>query len=253
MGDRDYPRVGNTLQIIAEQLVDSARIRAGQRVLDVACGQGNAAIAAARRFADATGIDYVTDLLVQGRARADAEHLAVEFTEADAEALPFPEASFDATLSTVGVMFAPNQERAAAELARVTRPGGTIALASWTPESLVGHLFKVIGRYAPPPAGVRPPMQWGTADRLRELFGDSVEWTSLTKRNFAFVYRTPEHFSEWFRRYYGPVTRLEASLDDAAAAQLAADIAEVPKPFNHAEDGTLLAAGEYLEAVGIRR
>jgi ubiquinone/menaquinone biosynthesis C-methylase UbiE len=249
----DYPRVGNTLQIIAEQLVESAGVRAGQRVLDVACGQGNAALAAARRFADSTGIDYVTDLLAQGRARADAEHLDVEFTEADAEALPFPEASFDAVLSTVGVMFAPDQQRAADELARVTRPGGTVALASWTPASLVGDLFRVIGRYAPPPAGVRPPMQWGDPDRLGELFGDSVEWRSLQTRTFYFVYRSAEHFAEWFRLYYGPITKLAGSLDADKAARFAADLADVPRPFNVASDGTLLAAGEYLEAVGTRR
>jgi SAM-dependent methyltransferase len=249
----DYPRVGNTLQIIAEQLVESARIGAGKRVLDVACGPGNAAIAAARRFADAVGVDYITDQLVQARARADAEHLDVEFTEADAEALPFPEQSFDATLSTIGVMFAPHQERAAAELVRVTRRGGTIALASWTPESMVASLFKTIGGYAPPPAGLRSPMQWGSADRLAELFGDDVEWTSLTKRNFSFVYRSPEHYSEWFCRYYGPITRLMSTLDDDTAARLAADIAAVPGPFNTATDGSVLAAGEYLEAVGVRR
>jgi SAM-dependent methyltransferase len=249
----DYPRIGNTLQIIAEQLVESARIGAGKRVLDVACGPGNAAIAAARRFAEATGVDYITDQLVQARARAEAEHLDVEFTEADAEALPFPEQSFDASLSTIGVMFAPHQERAAAELVRVTRRGGTIALASWTPESMVASLFRTISSYSAPPAGLRSPMLWGTAERLTELFGDDVEWTLLTKRNYSFVYRSPEHYSAWFRRYYGPVAKLASTLDEATNARLAADIAAVPGPFNSATDGTMLAAGEYLEAVGIRR
>jgi ubiquinone/menaquinone biosynthesis C-methylase UbiE len=231
----------------------AARVHAGEHVLDVACGQGNAAIAAARRFARATGVDYATNLLAQGRERAESEHLTVTFTEGDAEQLPFLDTTFDRTLSTVGVMFAPNQERAAAELIRVTRSGGTIALASWTPDSLVGMLFKTVGKYAPPPAGVRSPMLWGTEGRLRELFGDAVEWTSLTKRTFEFCYQSPEHFSEWFRLYYGPITRLAGTLDEAAGAQFAADLAEVPKQFNLADDGTVLASGEYLEAVGVRR
>ncbi len=250
----DYPRVGNTLQTIAERLVEATGVRAGQQVLDVACGQGNAAIASARRFAEATGVDYAANLLVQGRERAKAEHVPVTFTEGDAEQLPFPDRSFDATLSTVGVMFAPNQAQAAAELIRVTRPGGTIGLASWTPESLVGGMFKVIGAYAPPPpAGVSSPMLWGTAERLAELFGDTVEWTSLTKRTFDFVYHSPAHFSEWFRLYYGPITRLAGSLDDDRRAQFAADLADVAARFNQVDDGTLLAGSEYLEAVGVRR
>jgi ubiquinone/menaquinone biosynthesis C-methylase UbiE len=248
----DYPRVGNTLQLMAERLVAAADVHAGQRVLDVACGQGNAAIAAARRFADSTGVDYATNLLAQGRERAEAEHLPVTFTDGDAEQLPFPPASFDATLSTVGVMFAPDQERAAAELIRVTRSGGKIALASWTPQSLVGVLFKTIGKYAPPPAGVRSPMLWGTEARLAELFGDTVDWT-VTRRTFDLVYWSPEHFSEWFRLYYGPITRLASSLDDDTRAQFGADLADVARQFNRAGDGTVLAPGEYLEAVGVCR
>ena len=248
----DYPRVGNTLQLIAERLVEAADVHAGQRVLDVACGQGNAAIAAARRFADSTGVDYAASLLAQGRQRAEVEQLPVTFTEGDAERLPFPDESFDACLSTVGVMFAPDQNRAAAELVRVTRAGGRIALASWTPDGLVGGLFKTIGKYAPPPAGVKSPMLWGTEARLAELFGDTVEWT-VTRRTLDLAYRSPEHFSEWFRLYYGPITRLSESLDDELRAQLAADIADVPGQFNRAGDGTVLAPGEYLEAVGVRR
>ena len=248
----DYPRVGNTLQLMAERLVDAAEVHACERVLDVACGQGNAAIAAARRFADAAGVDYAPNLLAQGRERAAAEHLPVTFTEGDAEQLPFPQASFDVTLSTVGVMFAPDQERAAAELIRVTRAGGKIGLASWTPDSLVGVLFKTIGKYAPPPAGIKSPMLWGTEARLAELFGDTVDWT-VARRTLDLVYRSPEHFSEWFRLYYGPVTRLAGSLDEDTGAQFAAALADVPRQFNRAGDGTVLAPGEYLEAVGVRR
>ncbi len=251
--DGDYPRVGNTLQLIAERLVDSAGLTAGRTVLDVACGQGNAAIAAGRRFATATGVDYAPNLLVQGRERAQAEHLDVTFVDGDAEQLPFGDAGFDLVLSTVGVMFAPDQRRAAAELVRVTAPGGRIALASWTPGSLVGAMFAVISQYAPAPPGVPSPMYWGSEEGLAELFGDSVEWTALTRRSFDFCYLSPEHFSDWFRQYYGPITRLAGSLDDDTRARFAADLADVPRRFNRAQDGTVLAGGEYLEAVGVRR
>lgn len=149
-------------------------------------------------------------------------------------------------------MFAPDQDRAAAELVRVIRAGGKIALASWTPEGLVGVLFKTIGKYAPPPAGVKSPMLWGTEARLAELFGDTVDWT-VTRRTFDLVCRSPEHFSEWFRLHYGPITRLACSLDDGTRAQFGADLADVPRQFNRAGDGTVLAPGEYLEAVGVRR
>ena len=249
----DYPRVGNTLQTIAERLVEAAEVHAGEKVLDVACGQGNAAIAAARRFADATGVDYATNLLAQGVERAQAEQVPVVFTEGDAEKLPFPAESFDVTLSTVGVMFAPDQPRAAAELIRVTRPGGRIALASWTPESPVGAMFATIGSFAPPPPGLKSPMVWGSVERLDELFGDRVEWVSITKRTFDFCYRSAAHFSEWFRLYYGPLNRLDASLDADGRTRFAAELADVAQRFNRAKDGTLLAASEYLEVVAIRR
>ncbi|MBB5873546.1 ubiquinone/menaquinone biosynthesis C-methylase UbiE [Allocatelliglobosispora scoriae] len=249
----DYPRVGNTLQIIAELLVEAADVRAGQRVLDVACGQGNAAMAAARRFAVATGVDYAVNLLQQGRERAAAEHLPVTFTEGDAEQLPLADGSFDLTLSTVGVMFAPDHQRAADELVRVTAPGGTIALASWTPTGMVGRLFRTVGRWAPPPAGVRPATQWGTADHLAELFGDRVEWTGLVEREFTFCYHSPEHFSQWFRDHYGPITRLSGTLNADDLASFAADLADVAREFNRADDGTVAAPSTYLEAVGRRR
>src|SRR5919107_886270 len=191
----DYPRVGNTLQIMAELLVEAADVRAGQRALDVACGQGNAAMAAARRFADATGIDYAANLLEQGRERAAAEHLPVTFLEGDAEKLPVPDAAFDLVTSTVGVMFAPNHQRAADELVRVTKPGGKIALASWTPSGMIGDLFRTVGKWAPPPPGVQPATLWGDEEHLSGLFGDRVEWVSLTKRHYVFRYLSEEHFS----------------------------------------------------------
>jgi ubiquinone/menaquinone biosynthesis C-methylase UbiE len=249
----DYPRVGNTLQIIAELLVEAADVRAGQRVLDVACGQGNAALAAARRFAEATGVDYAVNLLEQGRERAAAEHLPVTFTEGDAEQLPLPDASFDHTLSTVGVMFAPDHQRAADELVRVTKVGGTIALASWTPTGMVGHMFRTVGSWAPPPAGVRPATLWGTGEHLSELFGDRVEWTALNTREYVFRYLSPAHFSEWFRQFYGPITRLAGTLSADDLARFADDLADVARQFDRAGDGTVAAPSEYLEAVGVRR
>jgi ubiquinone/menaquinone biosynthesis C-methylase UbiE len=249
----DYPRVGNTLQLIAELLVEAADVRADQAVLDVACGQGNAAIAAARRFADATGVDYAVNLLAQGRDRAAAEQLPVTFLEGDAEQLPVPDASFDLVLSTVGVMFAPDHQQAADELVRVTKPGGKIALASWTPAGMIGGMFRTVGKWAPPPAGVQPATLWGTEEHLAELFGDRVEWTGLTKREFVFRYRSPKHFSEVFRQFYGPITKLAGSLSDQDLMKFAADLAEVPQGFNSADDGTVAGHAEYLEAVGIKR
>jgi ubiquinone/menaquinone biosynthesis C-methylase UbiE len=249
----NYTKVGNTLQIIAELLVESADVRAGQRTLDVASGQGNAALAAARRFAEATGVDYATNLLAQGRERAAVEGLPVTFIEGDAEQLPFPDDSFDLTLSTVGVMFAPDHRRAADELVRVTAPGGKIALASWTPSGMIGQLFKTVSTWAPPPAGVRPATLWGTSEHLADIFGDRVEWVSLTKRHYVFRYHSPAHFSEWFRQFYGPITRLTGSLSDGDVDQFSEDLADVARQYNRAEDGTVAAPAEYLEAVGIRR
>ncbi|GIE29412.1 hypothetical protein Ait01nite_024570 [Actinoplanes italicus] len=249
----DYTRVGNTLQIMAERLVEAADVRAGQKVLDVACGQGNVALAAALRFADATGVDYAVNLLERGRARAAAQSADITFLEGDAEQLPVPDGSFDATLSTVGVMFAPNQQRAADELVRVTTPGGKIGHASWTPTGMIGNLFKTVSGWNKPPAGVVPPTLWGTTERLTELFGERVEWISLTKREYVFRYRSPEHLSEWFRTYYGPMTRFAGTLSGADAEKFAADIADVARRFNTATDGTVVAPAEYLEAVGIRR
>jgi ubiquinone/menaquinone biosynthesis C-methylase UbiE len=249
----DYPRVGNTLTIMAEELVEAADVHAGERVLDVACGQGNAALAAARRFADATGVDYARNLLDQGRRRAEVENLPVTFLEGDAEHLPVPDASFDLTVSTVGVMFAPDHQLAADELVRVTAPGGRIALASWTPPGMIGQLFKTVGSWAPPPAGVRPPALWGTPEHLRELFGDRVEWTGLETRVYTFRYHSPAHFSEWFRDFYGPITRIAGTLSGDDLTRFSDDLADVARQFNRADDGTLAGTAEYLQAVGVRR
>jgi ubiquinone/menaquinone biosynthesis C-methylase UbiE len=249
----DYPRVGVMMQLIAEQLVEAADVRAGQRVLDVACGQGNAALAAGRRNAQATGVDYAPNLLEQGRERARAEHLQIEFKEADAEDLPFPDGSFDLVLSTVGVMFAPNQERAADELVRVTRPDGRIALASWEPRGMGGDLFKIVAKYAPPSPGVRPVALWGNREHLAKLFGDRVLWTSLLSRDHVWRFLSPEHFSAFFVEHYGPITRASGGLDEGRRQELAADLTQLAERFNTATDGTLAAPMQYLEAVGTRR
>jgi ubiquinone/menaquinone biosynthesis C-methylase UbiE len=249
----DYPRVGVMLQLMAELLVEAADVRAGQKVLDVACGQGNAALAAARRNARATGVDYAPDLLQRGRERARAERLQIDFDEADAEDLPFPEGSFDLVVSTLGVMFAPNQQRAADELVRVTRPGGRIGLASWEPQGMGGDLFKIVANYAPPPPGVRPVALWGSREHLAQLFGDRVDWISLTSRDHVWRFPSSEHFSAFFREHYGPITRAAAGLDEARRQELAGDLTRLAERFNTEAGGTLVAPQRYLEAVGTRR
>lgn len=244
----DYAAVGTTLQIVGESLAEAVDLRAGSRVLDVAAGNGNATLAAARRWCEVTSTDYVPALLARGRARAEAEGLPVTFREADAEALPFVDASFDAVLSTFGVMFTPDQDRAAAELLRVCRPGGKIGLANWTPEGLVGEMFKVIGRHVPPPAGTRPPSLWGTRARLEELFGHAGTITAEPK-HFTFRYRSPAHFVEVFRNWYGPMVKAFAALPEDRRPALEADLLELIGRFNRADDGSMVVPGEYLEVV----
>ena len=215
-GSGDYAIVGTTLQIVGETLCEAVDLRSNQRVLDVAAGNGNATLAAARRFADVVSTDYVGALLERGRERAEADRLPVTFQEADAEALPFADASFDVVLSTFGVMFTPNQEQAASELLRVCRPGGKIGLANWTPESFIGQMFKTIGKYVPPAPGVKSPALWGTKAHLDTLFGSKAA-VAAESRNFVFRYKSPEHWVEIFRDYYGPVLKAFAALDPRGA------------------------------------
>ncbi|HSI02032.1 MAG TPA: class I SAM-dependent methyltransferase [Reyranella sp.] len=248
----DYAVVGTTLQIVGERLCEAVDLRSNQRVLDVAAGNGNATLAAARRFADVVSTDYVGALLERGAERAKAERLAVTFQQADAEALPFADASFDVLLSTFGVMFTPNQEQAAHELLRVCRPGGKIGLASWTPDSFIGQLFKTIGRHVPPPAGVKSPALWGSKAHLAGLFGPAMTITT-TSRQFVFRYRSPAHWLEVFATYYGPVVKALAALRPAARDALEADLRALLDTFNDATDGTLVAPSDYLEAVIVRR
>lgn len=245
----DYAVIGTTLHIVGEMLCEALDLRAKERVLDVAAGNGNATLAAARRWCDVVSTDYVGALLVRGQARASAEGLAVQFKEADAENLPYTDGSFDVVLSTFGVMFTPNQERAASELARVCRPGGKIGLANWTPPGFIGELFKLIGRYVPPPAGVKSAALWGTEDRLRELFGESIATLETSHRNFVFRYRTPQHWLDTFRTYYGPMQKAFGAVDAAQQEALAADLLYLVRQFNRADDGAMVVPGEYLEAV----
>jgi len=245
----DYAVVGTTLQIVGEQLCEALDLRAGWRVLDVAAGNGNAALAAARRWCDVVASDYVPALLERARERAAAERLAVEFREADAEALPFADASFDAVASTFGVMFAPDQDRAAAEMVRVCRPGGKIGLASWTPDGFIGQLFRTIGRHLPPPPGVRSPALWGTRARIIELFEPHARSIETAFRTFVFRYRSPGHWLDIFRGYYGPVLKAFAALDPPAQAALQRDLLELVERFNRSGDGSMVAPGEYLEVV----
>ncbi|GAA0232617.1 class I SAM-dependent methyltransferase [Castellaniella daejeonensis] len=244
----DYAVIGSTLQIVGEELCEAVELRAGSRVLDVAAGNGNATLAAARRFARVTSTDYVPALLARGKERADAERLAVSFREADAEALPFDDGSYDVALSTFGVMFAPDQQRAAAELARVVVPGGRIGLANWTPEGFIGQLLGLVGRYAPPPApGLRPPTRWGSEAVLRDLFpGHSLE---IRPKSFVFRYRSPEHWLEVFERCYGPTHKIFAALEPDRRDALARDILDLLRRHDRGGGGSLVVPGEYLEVV----
>ncbi len=245
----NYAVVGTTLQIVGENLCEALDLRSGQRVLDVAAGNGNATLAAARRFGEVTSTDYVPSLLESGQVRALAEGHRIEFQEADAESLPFPDASFDVVMSTFGVMFTPDQEKAAGELARVCRPGGRIGLANWTPESFIGQLFKTIGKYIPPAPGVKSPALWGTKARIEELFGRTAKEIRTASRQFTFRYRSPAHWIEVFRTYYGPMNKTYGALDAGKQAAFTQDLLALMERDNRSGDGTLVLPSEYLEVV----
>ena len=248
----DYAVIGTTLQIVGETLCEAADLRAGERVLDVAAGNGNATLAAARRWCEVTSTDYVPALLERGRERSAAERLhAIDFREADAEGLPFDDGSFDAVLSTFGCMFAPNPPRVASELLRVCRPGGRIAMANWTPEGFIGQMFKTLGRHVPPPADVQPPARWGTEAHLHELFDDVAASIEVTRRHFNFRYRSPAHFVETFRTWYGPVHKAWLALG-AQAGALERDLTALLDSLNVGGKDALVVPAEYLEIV-IRR
>jgi ubiquinone/menaquinone biosynthesis C-methylase UbiE len=249
----DYAVVGTTLQIVGEQLCESLDIRAGQKVLDVAAGNGNVSLAAARRGCDVIATDYVPALLARARERAAADRLAIEFQEADAEALPFQDASFDVVVSTFGVMFTPDQDKAASELVRVCRSGGKIGLANWTPEGYIGQVFKTLGKHLPPPAGVRSPALWGTRARIEEMFGAYASSIQCEPRTFVFRYRSPEHLMQVFKTYYGPLLKAFGALEPAAQSALANDLVAQIDRFNRSGDGGAVVPSEYLEIVITRR
>jgi ubiquinone/menaquinone biosynthesis C-methylase UbiE len=249
----DFAVIGTTLQIVGEDLCEALDLRAGQRVLDVAAGNGNAALAAARRWCSVTAADYVPALLDRAAERSIAERLPIEIDIADAEALPYEDASFDAVTSTFGAMFTPDHERPAKEMLRVCRSRGKIGLANWTPDGFIGHLFKTIGKFIPPPADMKSPALWGTKAHLSELFGrDASSMTAVTK-TFNFRYRSDDHWIDIFRSYYGPVLKAYEALDHEARAALTTDLKALIARFNIADDGTMVVPGEYLQAVIVKR
>jgi ubiquinone/menaquinone biosynthesis C-methylase UbiE len=249
----DFAVVGTTLQIVGETLAEAADVRAGERVLDVAAGNGNATLAAARRFAQVTSTDYVPALLDKGLGRALAEGLNVHFEAADAEELPFDDGSFDVVLSTFGVMFTPDHQRAAGEMLRVVRSGGRIGLANWTPQGFIGRLFKVIGAHVPPPAGLKSPALWGTESHLADLFGEQAMQIHCERRHFNFRYRSTAHFVRVFRDYYGPTHKAFAALDSAGQQALERDITMLLGQMNTAGTASLVVPAEYLEIVITKR
>jgi ubiquinone/menaquinone biosynthesis C-methylase UbiE len=249
----DYHEIATTIPIISEILADSADLRAGSRVLDVAGGSGNTALAAARCGAEVVSLDYVPSLLERSQERARSEGLSYETVEGDAENMPFEDASFDAVISVVGVMFAPNHQRAASELLRVVRPGGTIALASWCPDSFIGELFRTTAKHVPQPAGLQPPGLWGTEDHVRSLFGDGVTELRAERRTYHFRYRSPQHFVDTFRTYYGPTHKAFAALDEAGQEALSADLAALIERADRLDGEAAVAVpADYLEVIAKR-
>lgn len=248
----NYASVGNRILVVSELLCDAVDLRPGERVLDVASGTGNAALAAARRFADVTGIDYVPELLDLARTRAAAEGLEVDFRTGDAEALDFPDDGFDVVLSACGAMFAPDHQRTADELVRVCRPGGRIGMVNWCPDGYIGSLFRAIAAHVPPPPGVVPPGKWGDESYLRDLWGDTVT-LSAPRKTFLFRFLSPEHHVEFFARHYGPTLKAFEAVGEAGRQALLDDILEAVRKFNRADDGTLVLEMDYLEVVATKR
>jgi ubiquinone/menaquinone biosynthesis C-methylase UbiE len=249
----DFAVVGTTLQIVGESLAEAADVRADERVLDVAAGNGNATLAAARRFARVTSTDYVPALLDKGRERACAEGLSVRFLEADAEELPFADGTYDVVLSTFGAMFTPEHTRTAGEMMRVLRTGGRLGMANWTPEGFIGRLFKVIGAHVPPPAGLTSPALWGNEPYVTELFGARAAQIRCERRIFNFRYRSAAHFVQVFRDYYGPTHKAFAALDESGKQGLDRDITTLLNDMNTAGPTSLVVPSEYLEIVITKR
>jgi ubiquinone/menaquinone biosynthesis C-methylase UbiE len=249
----DYHMIGTQILLVSELLIEALDVRSTERVLDVATGSGNAALAAARRGCAVVGVDYVPALLDRARQRAMAEGVPAEFVDGDAEALPFDDATFDVVSSVFGVMFTADQERAAGELARVCRPGGRIGLITHTPEGFIGQLFRTIAGHVPPPAGVASPVLWGTEARIHELFDGAIEDLQVEKAHYVFRYRTPGDFIAYWRRWYGPTMKAFEAVGDAGADALEADLLDLIARFNRADDGTMVVPTEYLQSVIVRR
>lgn len=245
----DFAIVGTTLQIVGESLAEAANVCADERVLDVAAGNGNATLAAARRFARVTSTDYVPHLLDKGAARAKAEGLDVTFEVADAEALPFADESFDVALSTFGAMFTPEHRKAASELTRVVRSGGRIGMANWTPEGFIGQLFRLIGSFVAPPVGLQSPALWGTEPHIVELFGPQAFDIRCERRIFNFRYRSAAHWIDVFRNFYGPTHKAFAALGADQQKSLTNDLTAQLERLNVGGRNTLVVPSEYLEVV----
>lgn len=249
----DYPAVGTTLQIVGETLAENLDLAPGERVLDVAAGNGNATLAAARRFCDVVSTDYVEAWLRKGMERAQAEGLAVAFREADAENLPFEDASFDVVTSTFGVMFTADQDAAARAMMRVCRPGGRIGMANWTANGFIGQVFKTIGRHAPPPAGVRSPLEWASKTRLEELFEENAASISITSRTFVFRYRSAQTWVESWREIYGPMNKAFQTVGNDGASALEDDLIALAETASIGGSRGMIVPAEYAEVVITRR
>lgn len=249
----NFAMIGSRTILAGEILCDSAGVRPNDEVLDIACGAGTAALAAARRFANVTGIDYVGELIEQARIKANVEHLDATFQLGDAEALDFPDARFDVVLSKFGIMFAPNQTRAASELLRVCRPEGTIGLVSWTPEGFQGHLFALNTTYVPVPPGLKPPSRWGTESGIDTLLGTGITDVRNTPRSVIWRFRSPEHWVDFYRTYFGPVARVFSSLDEVGKKSYESDLINLIDRYNCTSDGTVKISADYLETIATRR
>ena len=249
----DYHLIGTQIAIVSELLIEALDLHSTERVLDVATGSGNAAMAAARRGCAVVGLDFVPALLIRARRRTEADGLEADFVAGDAEDLPFDDGSFDVVSSVFGAMFAPDQDKTASELARVCRPGGRIGLVAHTPDGFIGQLFRTNARRVPPPAGLRSPVLWGTDERLRELFGNVSTEIRSFRRTYVFRYRSPEDFLQYWRTFYGPTMKAFEAVGEAGRDSLQADLLDLIAKFNRAEDGTMIVPTEYLETVIVKR
>lgn len=249
----DFAVVAAIVMMVSEELVEALEVVPGERVLDVACGSGNAALAAARRsWGGVTGVDFVPALLARARERAAAERLEIEFVEGDAADLPFAEAEFDVVSSVFGAMFAPDQAQAAAELLRVCKPGGRIGMANWVPDGPVSQLFAIVAKHAPPPPGFTPPVLWGTEEKVRELLGPGLTDLKMERRVSRQPFRSIDHYLEIFRSYFGPIKMAFDRVGVDGEAALEADLREQLEKCNTAGDRAFVLEPEYLQVIATR-